>query len=78
MAAFFNDVYLGTPPWDIEKPQQEFVRIAGEIGDEVLDVGCGTGEHVMYFAENGHEVWGIDASPRAILKAKKKAKEMDV
>ena len=78
MAPFFNDAYLGTPPWDIGKPQPEFVRIAEEIGAKVLDVGCGTGEHVAYFAENGHEAWGIDASPRAIVKAKRKAEERNV
>jgi cyclopropane fatty-acyl-phospholipid synthase-like methyltransferase len=39
----------------------------------VLDIGCGTGEHALFFAEEGHEVWGIDSSPRAIEKAREKA-----
>ena len=73
-------MYDGIPPWDIGKPQKEFVNVAkrGEIGGRVLDVGCGTGEHAIYFAQNGHEAWGIDASPRAIVKAKKKAEERNV
>ncbi|MDD3135390.1 MAG: hypothetical protein PHF64_02700 [Methanoregula sp.] len=28
------------------------------------DTGCGTGEHALFFAENGFEVWGIDTVPR--------------
>ncbi len=47
----------------------------GEITGSVLDIGCGTGEHALFFAEEGHEVWGIDASPRAIQKAGEKAAE---
>jgi len=39
----------------------------------VLDVGCGTGEHALYFAQHGHEAWGIDSSPTAIQKAQQKA-----
>jgi hypothetical protein len=25
--------------------------------------GCGTGEHALFFAQEGHEVWGIDSAP---------------
>jgi len=45
----------------------------GEIVGSVLDVGCGTGENVLYLAEQGHEVWGIDFTPTAIQKAQEKA-----
>ena len=73
-------MYNGIPPWDIGRPQKELVNAAerGEIRGKVLDIGCGTGELVIYFAETGHEVWGIDASPGAIVKAKKKAEERNV
>jgi len=77
MAAFFNDAYKGTPPWDIGRPQPEFVRLAGEglIRGKVLDVGCGTGEHAILFAGTGLTALGIDAAPLAIQKAKRKASE---
>ncbi|MDA4128789.1 MAG: class I SAM-dependent methyltransferase [Thaumarchaeota archaeon] len=75
--AFFNESYLGTPPWDIGRPQREFARLAmhSEIRGTVLDVGCGTGENAIFFAKHGHEVWGVDAAPLAIEKATRKAKE---
>jgi cyclopropane fatty-acyl-phospholipid synthase-like methyltransferase len=72
---FFDAAYTGTPPWDIGRPQKEFVELArkGEITGAVLDIGCGTGEHALFFAAEGHEVWGIDSAPLAIQKAKEKA-----
>ncbi len=72
---FFNSAYHGTPPWDIGRPQKEFVELVrrGEITGSVLDIGCGTGEHALFFAAEGHEVWGIDSAPLAIQKAQEKA-----
>ena len=35
-------------------------------GGAVLDVACGTGRHVRWFAERQHPVTGIDRSPEAI------------
>ena len=74
---FFDAMYEGTPPWDIGRPQGEFVRLeaAGEIKGSVLDIGCGTGENALFLAGRGHEVWGIDFAPTAIEKAKVKAKQ---
>ena len=73
----FDSAYLGTPPWDIGRPQPEVVRLEaqGALQGTVLDSGCGTGENALYLAGRGHEVWGVDASPRAIRKAESKAKE---
>ena len=72
---FFDSAYRGTPPWDIGRPQKEFVELVrrGEITGSVLDIGCGTGDHALFFAGEGHEVWGIDSTPLAIEKAKEKA-----
>jgi ubiquinone/menaquinone biosynthesis C-methylase UbiE len=73
----FNESYRGTPPWDVGHPQAEFVRLSldGNIRGKVLDVGCGTGENALFFAGLGQEVWGVDAAPLAIEKAKRKVSE---
>ncbi len=73
----FDRSYLGTPPWDIGRPQPAFVGLAeaGLIQGRVLDAGCGTGEHVLMVAERGLHATGIDAAPRAIAAATKKAHE---
>ena len=77
MGGSFEEMYEGTPPWDIGRPQPEFIRLeeAREIRGRVLDVGCGTGENALYLASKGHEVWGIDSAPTAIRKAKAKAEQ---
>jgi cyclopropane fatty-acyl-phospholipid synthase-like methyltransferase len=74
--SFFDSMYRGgRPPWDIGRPQKEFVELVqrGEITGSILDIGCGTGEHALFFAKEGHEVWGIDSTPLAIERAKEKA-----
>ena len=74
---FFDSAYQGRPPWDIGRPQKEFVELVrrGEISGSVLDIGCGTGDNALFFAGEGHEVCGIDSVPRAVDKAKEKAAE---
>ena len=74
---FFDAAYRGTPPWDIGRPQKEFTELVrrGEITGSVLDIGCGTGENALFFAGEGHEVWGVDATPLAIQKAMEKAEK---
>jgi cyclopropane fatty-acyl-phospholipid synthase-like methyltransferase len=79
MAFSFNQAYRGSPPWDIGRPQAEFVKVAkeGEVTGKVLDIGCGTGENAIFFASLGLEVCGLDAAPLAIEKARKKAIKRD-
>src|ERR1700756_4233387 len=76
----FEQMYQGQPPWDTGRPQPIVIKLAesGQIRGSVLDVGCGTGEHVLYFAARGHESWGIDFVPVAIERAKVKAGERAV
>jgi cyclopropane fatty-acyl-phospholipid synthase-like methyltransferase len=72
----FEAMYRGgRPPWDIGRPQGAFVALdeQGLVKGSVLDVGCGTGEHVLFFASRGHEAWGVDGAPTAIAAARSKA-----
>jgi cyclopropane fatty-acyl-phospholipid synthase-like methyltransferase len=76
----FDEEYKGTPPWDIGRPQKAFVLAEerGELHGSILDVGCGTGETSLYLSSRGHEVVGIDSSPRAIRKAQEKARGRNI
>src|SRR3954451_13069622 len=71
----FEDFYAGPAPWDIGRPQRAFAAIAGRVTGPVLDVGCGTGEHALFFAARGHHVIGIDFVGEAIRRARSKAAE---
>lgn len=44
----------------------------------VLDLGCGTGRHVVYLARNGFSVHGLDNSPEAIRAARQWLDEEDL
>jgi len=65
------------PPWDIGRPQRPFVRLAdsGLLSGQLLDAGCGTGEHTLLAAARGAAATGVDISPRAIARARDKAAE---
>ena len=73
--ATFEGLYSGKAPWDIGRPQARFVTIAGQVTGPVLDAGCGTGEHALFFAARGHRVTGIDFVDEAIRRARRKAAE---
>jgi cyclopropane fatty-acyl-phospholipid synthase-like methyltransferase len=65
------------PPWDIGRPQPAFVALAesGLLTGQLLDVGCGTGEHALLAASRGAKATGVDISPTAIEQARAKAAE---
>jgi cyclopropane fatty-acyl-phospholipid synthase-like methyltransferase len=67
--------YQTTPPWDIGRPQPALMAVAssGGLRGRVLDVGCGTGEHVLMAASLGLDATGVDIAPTAIRLAEQKA-----
>ncbi|UCE09135.1 MAG: class I SAM-dependent methyltransferase [Candidatus Thorarchaeota archaeon] len=67
------------PDWDeifsrsgrvFTEPHPDMVRIADYFGDEgvqrILDLGCGTGRHLLFFGKLGFEMHGFDASSTAL------------
>lgn len=64
-------------PWDTGLPSTELgLRLAaGEIprGGRAVDLGCGTGTNVIYLAQWGFDVVGVDYSARALQLAQEKA-----
>ena len=71
-----NELYAARPPWDIGRPQQAFLDLAqsGAIRGRVLDIGCGTGEHVLMCAALGLDVLGLDLADTALRAAEEKAR----
>ena len=76
----FEQMYQDQAPWDTGRPQPAIIRLAeaGQIRGSVLDVGCGTGENVLYLAAKGHESWGLDFLPVVIERAKAKAAQRGI
>ncbi len=72
----WNLAYLGWAPWDIGGPRPELVHLvkSGKLKPcRAIDLGCGTGENVIYLAQQDFDVIGADISSRAIAKARRKA-----
>src|SRR5262245_28703438 len=76
--ATFAEMYSRNAPWDIGKPQKPVVESIDQIGETVLDAGCGTGDTAIFLATRGRQVTGIDFLDEAIHRAKRKAAEQSV
>ncbi len=52
------------------EPHEDMAGIAqllkGKGANTILDLGCGSGRHVIYLAQNGFTVSGLDNSPEGI------------
>lgn len=71
------------PDWDdiftkrgkvFTNPHQDMERLTiifKESGAQrVLDLGCGTGRHLLFFSKKGFDVYGLDKSPKGLEIAK--------
>lgn len=65
------------PPWDIGRPQSAFIAFAenGALRGDLLDAGCGTGEHTLLATSKGAVALGVDLSSTAIARARAKAQD---
>ncbi|MGW0080991.1 class I SAM-dependent methyltransferase [Streptomyces sp. NPDC003393] len=70
-----DDLYADRPAWDTGRPQPAFLALAdaGAVRGRVLDVGCGTGEHVLMCAARGMDATGLDLAAKALDIARRKA-----
>lgn len=71
--------YGGTslPAYGPMAPAEDELGLFGEIRDKrVLELGCGSGQSLLYMARNGAaELWGYDLSPVQIEMASKRLAE---
>jgi SAM-dependent methyltransferase len=74
----FENAYTGQAPWDIGKPQKDFIDVADQITGSILDAGCGTGDTALFFAGRDNRVTGIDFLEEPIKRAKRKAVERGI
>jgi ubiquinone/menaquinone biosynthesis C-methylase UbiE len=75
----FAEMYAeGIPPWQIDRPQPEVIRLIeqGKFESPVLDLGCGTGDNTIELARHGLVVKGLDAVPEALERARKKMEKV--
>lgn len=61
--------------WESFRLDTEFYRRRLRREDRVLDCMCGTGRVAIPLARDGHQVDGIDASPRMLRRAREKARK---
>ncbi len=54
------------------EPEIPFINKNLCANSKVLDIGCGHGRHVFYFADKGHNVFGIDNYPQILKQLKKR------
>lgn len=53
--------------------EEAFRRFSAHEVSSVLDLGCGTGNHVLPLVRRGYEVVGVDRAPEMVRQAREKA-----
>jgi SAM-dependent methyltransferase len=66
---------LGISQWDDDLVEMMVEVLALEPGDRVLDLACGSGEHVVRLAKRGLEVVGVDIAPSLVAHCRERAAE---
>src|SRR5437899_9908166 len=76
----WNQIYRASngPPWDIGRPQPAFISLVKNHEmvppGTVLDVGCGTGENAIFYAQNRFTVSGLDLARQLSIKRDRRRK----
>ncbi len=71
----------GRAPWDSGKPDSDLIQIVTTTPIrpcKALEIGCGTGDNVIWLSQNSFDAIGVDISEVAINRAREKASEADV
>jgi len=71
IAPFYDLIHNG-----LREDMRLLITLAAEVGDPILELGCGTGRLLLTLSRVGHTVIGIDNSPAMLeIAGKKLAKE---
>ncbi len=71
----------GNTPWEIHRADYNLTNMVEEhpiVPCSVLDIGCGTGNNVIWLQQQGFNAIGIDSNEIAIEKARQKADKVKV
>lgn len=78
----FSERYReGSAPWDIGQADVNLVHAVKTLPIapcKAVDIGCGTGDNVIWLAQQNYTVVGVDAAAIAIEKAREKAGKANV
>lgn len=90
MSVFYKFLYrIGSTPWEsglAQAPVAEQISAMfkrEEVGRQppygrVLDLGCGSGIQAVELARRGWQVTGVDTVPKALIRARERAREARV
>jgi tellurite methyltransferase len=73
-----EDFYWGKEPSSMAPRVLEAVKPSARYHPRLIDIGCGEGRDIVYFARHGFEVVGLDLSAVGLEKAERYAKEAGV
>ncbi len=68
-------------PWEINRPDCNIINAVKNTPIapcKVLDIGCGTGDNVIWLQQQGFDATGIDSEEVAINRALKKVRQAEV
>ena len=71
----------GNTPWEIHRPDHNLINIVQKtpiVPCSALDIGCGTGNNVIWLQQQGFNAIGVDSNKIAIERARNKAKDAKV
>ena len=51
-------------------------KFAGEFGDPILELGCGSGRITIPLAEHGYDITAVDVSDKMLSDLKQKSKHL--
>lgn len=76
MEKIYKDIESNKIPWNIETPPELLVALVTSRTVrpcKLIELGCGTGNYVIYFSKTGFDATGVDIAENAIEIARKSA-----